>query len=73
MRLLSDWFAHVRRPPGSGRHPPVQQNSRQRPASTSAAADNRLAEYSLRERPHQFQLPERSDRLPGSNFVNRML
>jgi len=29
--------------------------------------------YSLRERPHQFQLPERSGRLSDSNFVNRML
>ena len=29
--------------------------------------------YSLREQPHQFQLPERSGRLSDSNFVNRML
>jgi len=29
--------------------------------------------YSLRRRPHQFQLPERSGRLSDSNFVNRML
>ena len=29
--------------------------------------------YSLRERPHQFQLPERSGRLSDSNFINRML
>ena len=29
--------------------------------------------YSLRERTHLFQLPERSGHLPDSNFVNRML
>jgi len=29
--------------------------------------------YTLRERPHQFQLPERSGRLSDSNLVNRML
>jgi len=38
------------------------------PPQTSASQN-----YSLRDRPHQFQLLERSGHLSDSNFVNRML